>query len=327
MTSPQLIARWCLMAGMSLTGTAHMAAQERSVDSEIAARRESDRSRLLRLQQVVDQIAAQAGGPFGIVRLYQPVTVAGSDPMRGPVVRNAPYSGDAVTTVIQTLGDATRIEQSTNAKFYRDSAGRMRREQTIIGLTALRDARGDPSGDTQTVITIFPNPDENLAFQLDTTARTARRVGRAAPSVFTFNSPDTLSWVTVQGSPSRQDNRTVEQSLGTRQMEGLKATGHKTMTTIPTGEIGNDRPIEITDERWESPELQVLLYSRHSDPRTGVVEYRLTNINRLEPPLDLFTVPPDYTILEEGRGGGQRGGGAGGRGAPASTPGARGGRQ
>jgi hypothetical protein len=324
MMSPQLIARWCLLAGMSVAGAAPLAAQERSADPDIAAKRESDRSRLLRLQQVIDQVATQAGSPFGIVRPYQPVTVAGSDPMRGPVVRNAPYSGDAVTTVTQTLGDGTRIEQSTTAKFYRDSVGRIRREQTIIGLTALRDVRADPSGDTQTVVTIFPNPDDNFAFQLDATARTARRVGRAAPSVLTFNSGPT-SWVSTQGSRSGQDNRAVEQSLGTRPMEGVKATGRKTTTTIPTGEIGNDRAIEITDERWESPELQVLLYSRHSDPRTGVVEYRLTNINRLEPPLDLFTVPPDYTILEEG-GRGQRTGGAGGRGEP-PVPGARGGRQ
>jgi hypothetical protein len=105
-------------------------------------------------------------------------------------------------------------------------------------------------------------------------------------------------------------------------MEGVKATGRKTTLTIPTGEIGNDRPIEVTDERWESPELQVVVHSRHSDPRTGVVEYRLTNINRLEPPLDLFTVPPDYTIIEGG-GRGVRTGGTGGRGA-AAGPGARG---
>jgi hypothetical protein len=50
-----------------------------------------------------------------------------------------------------------------------------------------------------------------------------------------------------------------------------------------------------------------------SDPRTGVVEYRLTNINRLEPPMDLFVVPPDYTIREMG-GRGARAGRAGGRG-------------
>jgi hypothetical protein len=201
----------------------------------------------------------------------------------------------------------------------------VRREQTIIGLSALstpfRTRQGVGSGDAQTMITIDPDPDDGLAFQLDVTSRTARRVPRAAALLGVNFNTFTINWA-APPRVSPQDDRTVEQSLGTRMMEGVKATGRKTTVTIPTGEIGNDRPIEVTDERWESPELQVIVYSRHSDPRTGVVEYRLTNINRLEPPLDLFTVPADYTIVEGGRG--QRTGGAGGRGAPA---GARGGRQ
>jgi hypothetical protein len=69
--------------------------------------------------------------------------------------------------------------------------------------------------------------------------------------------------------------------------------------TIPQGRVGNDRPIQITDERWESPELGLLVSSRYSDPRTGVVEYRLTNISRTEPRADLFSVPSDYTVVQQ----------------------------
>jgi hypothetical protein len=54
--------------------------------------------------------------------------------------------------------------------------------------------------------------------------------------------------------------------------------------------------MQIVDERWESAELKIVVYSRHSDPRTGVVEYQLTNVLRAEPPADLFLVPPNYTI-------------------------------
>lgn len=55
-------------------------------------------------------------------------------------------------------------------------------------------------------------------------------------------------------------------------------------------------PIEMmTDERWESAELQLLVQSRHSDSRS-VIEYRLSNIRRLEPPAHLFQLPPDYTV-------------------------------
>jgi hypothetical protein len=86
--------------------------------------------------------------------------------------------------------------------------------------------------------------------------------------------------------------------LGTRQIEGVTAAGTRRTETIPAGRIGNDRPIVITDERWESPELKMVVMSQHHDPRTGDVEYRLTNISRAEPARDLFTVPADYDIVE-----------------------------
>jgi len=321
MTTLHHLSRHCMLAGL-IIASADAFAQERGLGPGAATqRREAD---LSRLEQVVQSLA-QTRGTVAAPRPFQPLNIAGSDPLAGPVVKNAPYSGEAMTTVTQTLGDGTRIEQSTSAKFYRDSAGRVRREQTIIGLAALvrpfaRTQQGDRFGDAQTLITVDPDPDDGLVFQLDVTARTARRVARAAAGLaMNFNA------FTIWAAPLRvatNDDRTVEQSLGTRTIEGVKATGRKTTLTIPTGEIGNDRPIEVTDERWESPELQVVVYSRHSDPRTGVVDYRLTNINRLEPPLDLFTVPPDYTIIEGG-GRGVRTGGAGGRGA-AAGPGARG---
>ena len=55
-------------------------------------------------------------------------------------VKDQPYSGEGVTTVRQTLADGTRIERRITARFFRDSSGRIRREQTIIGLNEV-----DPS--------------------------------------------------------------------------------------------------------------------------------------------------------------------------------------
>jgi hypothetical protein len=104
----------------------------------------------------------------------------------------------------------------------------------------------------------------------------------------------------------------------------VAADGSRTTQTIPVGQIGNDRPIVITDEAWESPELRVTVYSKHHDPRTGDVEYRLRNISRNEPPATLFQVPAGYNVIDPlsgvgnglgngvgagvGRGGGGRGG-------------------
>src|SRR5207247_728171 len=63
------------------------------------------------------------------------------------------------------------------------------------------------------------------------------------------------------------------------------------------GTIGNEREINVTYEKWYSKDLQVTVFSKHSDPRFGEQTYRLTNINRSEPPITLFSPPPDYTIV------------------------------
>ena len=230
------------------------------------------------------------------------------------VIANAPFSADATTTVTQTLGDGTKIEQRTTAKWYRDSTGRIRREQTVIGLDRL-----NPSAQPQTTITFDSVPGDQMPYVLDPVARTARRSPRGVEWFAREGAYlRTVRWNTgqgiapaggdtlgarfylatpagVQAGPLPADIRPTEEQLGTRQIEGVKATGRRMTTMIPAGRIGNDRPIQIIDEQWESPELSLLLSSRFSDPRTGVVEYRLTNISRTEPRADLFAVPAGYT--------------------------------
>ena len=88
------------------------------------------------------------------------------------------------------------------------------------------------------------------------------------------------------------------ESLGKDTIEGVEAEGTRTTFTIPAGEIGNERAIEMVSERWFSPELKVVVMTRHTDPRFGETTYRLTNINRAEQPKSLFEVPTDYTVTE-----------------------------
>jgi len=93
---------------------------------------------------------------------------------------------------------------------------------------------------------------------------------------------------------------TRKEELGKQTIEGVEAEGTRLTTTIPAGEIGNEQPIEMVFENWYSPELQTVIMSKHSDPRSGENTYRLTNINRTEPAHSLFEVPSDYTIQEAG---------------------------
>lgn len=106
--------------------------------------------------------------------------------------------------------------------------------------------------------------------------------------------PATYVFKAQPGSNANQ----VKEQLGKQLIEGVEAEGTRTKITIPAGEIGNERPIEIVMERWYSLELQLVVMTRQSDPRMGETTYKLTNINRAEPAKTLFEVPAGYTIKE-----------------------------
>ena len=98
--------------------------------------------------------------------------------------------------------------------------------------------------------------------------------------------------------PNASASDVKEEKLGTQMIEGVQAEGTRRTTTIPAGEIGNERPIEMVSERWYSPELQLVVMTRYSDPRSGETTYKLTNINRTEPAKSLFEVPPGFSVKE-----------------------------
>src|ERR1017187_6893287 len=88
------------------------------------------------------------------------------------------------------------------------------------------------------------------------------------------------------------------ESLGKQMMEGVNAEGTRYVSTIEVGAIGNDRPIQISSESWYSTDLQMVIMSKHSDPRTGDESFRVTNISRGEPAAYLFQLPVGYQIGE-----------------------------
>jgi hypothetical protein len=254
--------------------------------------------------------AISASAQIQVTRLSpQTLDFISLDAATSAVVTGQPYSADGVTKVTQTLADGTRIEREVRSKFYRDSAGRVRREQSILGLDSLL---GGLNSEPQTAITIT-DPVARIVYSLDPVRQEARRLMIVGDGYYRLAVPSSLPSPAPRGpgeavitSPSIIMLPSASmaslpppktESLGTRQVEGLSAAGQKTSTMIPTGRIGNDRPIEIFDERWVSSDLKVVLLSRHRDPQTGETEFRLTNIKRVEPSPDLFKVPSNNTII------------------------------
>jgi hypothetical protein len=254
-----------------------------------------------------------------------------SESFGGKTVKGAPYSAEAVTESIQTLADGNRIVNRSTSSLYRDSEGRTRREQSLKGLGILGGAGEEP------VQTIFiSDPVAGVTYSLDSKSHTARKglpftfefhrkagetiEGRTfefkvapgaaagasgnvimtaplpAPGVRVPHPEEGATTFVFRGKSANSNE--VKEQLGKQNIEGVEAEGTRTTITIPAGEIGNERAIEIVSERWYSPELQLVVMTRHSDPRFGETTYKLTNINRTEPAKSLFEVPAGYTIKE-----------------------------
>jgi hypothetical protein len=103
----------------------------------------------------------------------------------------------------------------------------------------------------------------------------------------------------VMAGPGRMALRKMAgESIGKQMIEGVNAEGTRSVSTIEAGTIGNDRPIQVSNESWYSDELQMMVMSKHSDPRTGDESFRLTNIRRGEPGAYLFQAPAGYQITD-----------------------------
>ena len=264
-----------------------------------------------------------AGAPVQLLRV----------PLEARVVKGAPYFADVITESVQTLGDGNRISQRTTGRVYRDSEGRVRREEDR--------GNGNP-------IVSITDPVAGVSYSLDPNSRVASKtpapigwqimgnmaalheVGQLVVKMGGRGGADgATSGIQLEkladaakaldAAKAKVAGALVERGRGgrgsvadqfvnqesqsekvTRTMEGLKVDGYRATTTIPAGSIGNEWPIIVESEEWKSPDLQVFVMTRHQDPRSGETTYRLVNIVRTEPALWLFQVPADYTVRETG---------------------------
>src|ERR1035437_8643702 len=105
------------------------------------------RSTLIAALAVSAVAFAQGPGP-GLGRMGRFGGEAGGPPMGGRLVgavagrpgrggKSAPYAADVVTETAQTLAEGNHVRQTSTAKVFRDSEGRVRTEQSLGGLGAL----------------------------------------------------------------------------------------------------------------------------------------------------------------------------------------------
>ncbi len=235
------------------------------------------------------------------------------------VVKGKPYSADTSTETVQTLADGNRIAHRTVSKFYRDSEGRTRREETFGNV--------DPEHPSPHEVKVFiDDPVSGTALVLDPGSKTLEKLqqfrnlsyvqrddadgaqimvksvkdsetnGLAAPGNVFFSrdhssNPDDLALVI-----SDENRNIAKEDLGTRNIQGVDCTGTRQTSTIPAGAIGNDKPISIVTETWTSEAIGAVVESISDDPRYGKTTYQLTNLQLSEPPRSLFEPPANFKV-------------------------------
>jgi hypothetical protein len=181
---------------------------------------------------------------------------------------------------------------------------------------------GFGSGKTHTLVTIA-DPVAGAHYLVDDEHKVARKMslrshgGNASGAMAAGVFPEKMKARMQQEEAS---GALKKESLGTQTINGVSAEWTRITRTIPAGEIGNDKAMQVVSERWYSPELQIVVKSTRSDPRFGTTTYTVTNIQKTEPDASRFTIPTDYTVKEGGPVAGRMHGRGFGKGAPPLPP-------
>ena len=254
-------------------------------------------------QNTVTVTHERTGGPAGVAASAGVVVAA------GPPVERAPYSATVTSKSTQTLEDGSLIVQSSTGSVARDSEGRTREDAPMPAV--------DDSSMRTPHLVFLRDPVAHISYVLDLTNKTAEKAplpsGAGANTRLVLRSRTALGEETGDalfvGAPERQvavmasgilrgNHNVRSEDLGSKTMEGLLVNGVRTTNTIPAGEIGNLKAIEVISEVWTSPELKAVVYSKLSDPRTGEHIFELTNIVRGEPDASWFVVPSDFRVVD-----------------------------
>jgi hypothetical protein len=260
----------------------------------------------------------KGGDVFFQTQTAGPVVIGMGMAGKGPAapVQGAPYSATTTNENIQTLADGNRIVQTSSGSTARDSQGRTRQDESLPAI-------GNLSAADAPHLVFIQDPVAQTAYTLNLTDKTARKMPALLPRLST-SAPESgssgkfmlqMGTAVSAGGPdlavppdgmvmqrtiiaTRDQGKPTTEDLGSQTMEGILVNGVRTTHTIPAGEIGNDQPLSIVTEVWTSPDLKTTVYSKRIDPRMGEQTFKLTNIVRTEPDASLFTVPPDFKIMD-----------------------------
>jgi hypothetical protein len=245
-------------------------------------------------------VQAQRHGLDGPPPFGAPMELMGFEGMHGgTVVKGSPFSATATSETTSTLQDGSVLHRTSQVSMYRDSQGRSRHEATFSGFGPLT-ASGAPKkmvmiSDPVAGVHFMLDDGQKVAYQRALHTHSGSGAAAGPAPAFEGRMQERMQQEEAAGLLKRE-------SLGTQTINGVVAVGTRTTHTIPAGQIGNEKALQVVSERWYSADLQIVLKSTRTDPRFGTTTYTVTSLQRTEPAATLFTVPAEYSVKTGGRG-------------------------
>ena len=205
-----------------------------------------------------------------------------------PSIAGAPFSGVVKTESITTFADGNRVVRGNTVRYYRDGQGRTRTERgeqpnTVITIS-------DPVGGLRYILS--PRNKVAQVFKLGADAAPAAAVDSELDVTSSFA---LLGFGMGMGANPQTEASSNTTSLGQKVVNGVTASGTRVIRTIPSGVLGNEKPITSTLEEWVSPELAVPVQITQRSSIGGQLTLNLGQVARTEPDPALFAPPSDYT--------------------------------
>jgi hypothetical protein len=219
--------------------------------------------------------------PLMAVAQYGGAAVAALNGEDAGIVKNQPCIWVQRIAITTHGPDGTTITRYRTERKWRDANGRFRRE------IATTTEGQEPVFQIATIL----DPVKNTITTLHMDTKIANVVHMPSGTLHSYVDADEREMLAAPGVQIK-----VEQ-LKKKEIMGVSVVGRRVTRTRPPGSIGNNKTIVSVNERWDAPDLKIMMWRTLDDPRQGE-HSEVTELKRVEPDAALFQVPSDYAMNE-----------------------------
>ena len=204
----------------------------------------------------------------------------------------APFSATVTTEWTKILADGSPATVKNRRTVARDSSGRIFEERRAFS----------PNGDVQpTRISNLQYSDPNRHEYYNCIPEQKTCYVSKYPLLPMTAMPAGMGGLEACGcaSPNRGGVTITHEALGQKTIDDVDVTGSREITTLPTGQFGNEKPQPIIKEFWYSPRLGLNVVTNRFDPRSGSENFVVDPLSLNEPDPKTFEPPAAYQVMRQ----------------------------